>query len=225
VVAVCSNPIRFSDGRTEHTFVLVFHGFVLKDTNPGSAGTNYTYEASKTDLWPYNEQFLEKQKMDVKLSEAEHQAAIGLLSVASAGTQTAAALWANKACEGKEAEQCVELGLSCYRDFRASSAEEDFSRAAALFQIACDGGVAAGCYNVGVFYAGGTGVPKDKTKAAAFFQKACDGGSANGCYRIGAMYAHGTGVSQDKARAAALYQKGCDGHSKEACDALKRGVQ
>jgi hypothetical protein len=175
-VAVCSNPIRFSDGQAEHTFVLVFHEFVLKNTNPGSAGTMYTYEATKTDVWPYEEQFLEKQKLDAKLSEAEHQAAIGLLSAiastrAQMAAESSAALWAKTACEGKNAGQCCDLGLSYAT---GKGVEKNLSKAAALWREACDGGNAAGCYDLGVFYRKGWGVARDDAKALELAQKACD---------------------------------------------------
>jgi hypothetical protein len=58
---------------------------------------------------------------------------------------------------------------------------QDKRRAAALFEKACEGGDAPGCYNLGVRYTEGSGVPQDKRRAAALFEKACKGGVEQGC--------------------------------------------
>lgn len=50
----------------------------------------------------------------------------------------------------------------------------DFSKAAILFQKACDGGEALGCYNLGLMYANGQGVRQDYFKATELYKKACD---------------------------------------------------
>lgn len=80
VLAACSNPIRFTDGKTEHTFVVVFYGFSLKDTQGGGAGSNYTYGDAKVVFWPYEREFLEAKKNLSKEGEPEYEAADSLLS-------------------------------------------------------------------------------------------------------------------------------------------------
>jgi hypothetical protein len=56
-----------------------------------------------------------------------------------------------------------------------------------LYQKACDGGDAQGCFNLGVMYENGRGVTKDQAKAAQLYQKACDGGDAQGCENLKAL--------------------------------------
>ena len=73
---------------------------------------------------------------------------------------------------------CTNLGV-CYAI--GNGVGQDASKAAALFQKACDGGEMGGCYNLGNSYARGDGVGQDATKAAALFQKACNGGEMLGC--------------------------------------------
>ena len=57
----------------------------------------------------------------------------------------------------------------------------DVARAATLFQRACDGGEARGCYALAVSYNTGVGVTQDLARAATLFRQACDGGYAAGC--------------------------------------------
>ncbi|MBI1338789.1 sel1 repeat family protein, partial [bacterium] len=64
---------------------------------------------------------------------------------------------------------------------------QDFSRARALYQKACDGGQAAGCTNLGWLYGNGRGVAQDFGRARELFQKACDGGEAQGCSNLKAI--------------------------------------
>ena len=140
--------------------------------------TRYTYQASKTDLWPYEEEFLENKKADARLTEAERRATNRLLSAVVTKTPAAAALWAKKTCEGKDAKECLEVGMSYAT---GKGADKDLTKAAALFQMSCEGGFAGGCYDIGVLSAKGWGVPQDKAKAAALYQKACDGHSKEAC--------------------------------------------
>jgi TPR repeat protein len=78
------------------------------------------------------------------------------------------------------------------------------------YKKACDGGVAEGCFNLGVTYFKGRGVKEDYFAAADWYKKACDGGVAKGCVGLGLLYEYGQGVKQDYFIAADLYKKACD---------------
>src|SRR5437868_5963195 len=69
---------------------------------------------------------------------------------------------------------CVKLGA----DFETGSNRfaKDEHRAATLYEAACSGGSAEGCYNLGVLYANGNGVAKDKHRAVTLFKQACRAG-------------------------------------------------
>jgi TPR repeat protein len=54
-------------------------------------------------------------------------------------------------------------------------------RARLLFEQACNADDTEGCFNLGLLYEKGLGVPKDAARAAGFFRKACAGGDAEGC--------------------------------------------
>jgi hypothetical protein len=73
-------------------------------------------------------------------------------------------------------------GSTAWADFeeaqqylRGDGVAVDTSRAATLFQRACDGGEFSGCLSVGFQYADGNGVARDDARAVAFYSKACDG--------------------------------------------------
>ncbi|MCW4573965.1 sel1 repeat family protein, partial [Venenivibrio stagnispumantis] len=76
-------------------------------------------------------------------------------------------------------EGCYNLGEMYYY---GKGVEQDYVKAAGLFEKACDAGIAKGCNNLGRMYYDGEGVEEDYVKAAVFFKKACDAGSAKGCY-------------------------------------------
>ena len=64
--------------------------------------------------------------------------------------------------------------------------KQDYQKANALYQKACDGGKVIACNNLGVSYATGKGLKQDNSQAKKLFGVACDGGNQNGCdnYRI-----------------------------------------
>ena len=68
----------------------------------------------------------------------------------------------------------AELGKEAYN-------KGDYQKAAQLYQKACDGGDAEGCYNLGVLYADGQGVRQNFSTAKQYYGKACDLGLQLGC--------------------------------------------
>ena len=68
----------------------------------------------------------------------------------------------------------TELGDEAYE-------KGDYQKAAQLYQKACDGGDAGGCYNLGVLYHNGQGVRQNFSTAKQYFGKACDLGLQLGC--------------------------------------------
>ena len=68
----------------------------------------------------------------------------------------------------------TELGNEAYN-------KGDYQKAAQLYQKACDGGGAEGCYNLGVCYEDGQGVKQNFSTAKQYYGKACDLGLQLGC--------------------------------------------
>ena len=98
--------------------------------------------------------------------------------------------------------------------------ERRYADAAPLLQMACAGGVATGCTDLGWFYQNGLGVNRNDAEAVTLFRKACDGGNLRGCNNLGTMHEHGTGVAKDEDEAVELYKKACDGGDPMGCRSL-----
>ncbi|HKO58027.1 MAG TPA: hypothetical protein VJ276_19320 [Thermoanaerobaculia bacterium] len=66
----------------------------------------------------------------------------------------------------------------------AEGTTRDIPQALALLEKGCIAGDNFGCYNLGIMYENGDGVPKDKGRAAAYYQKACGRGDEEACGRL-----------------------------------------
>ena len=66
---------------------------------------------------------------------------------------------------------------------------------------AAENGDATAQYNLGLFYAEGTGVIQDYTKAAEWFTKSAEQGNVMGQTNLGGCYLRGDGVQQDYSKA------------------------
>jgi len=95
-----------------------------------------------------------------------------------------------------------------------------FTDALRLLAVACDGGVAKGCGNLGWLYQNGKGVSPDLARAAVLFHKGCDGDAWGACFLLGAMLENGNGVARDQGHAVALYRRACDGGDGRGCTNL-----
>ncbi|MBP3221969.1 MAG: sel1 repeat family protein, partial [Neisseriaceae bacterium] len=90
----------------------------------------------------------------------------------------------------KSAEDLLNQGVNAYE-------QGNYTQAAKLFEQACHGGNAKGCYNLGVLYDKGQGVKQNYAQAAKLFEQACHGGDAQGCFNLGVSYDKGQGVKQN----------------------------
>ncbi len=73
-----------------------------------------------------------------------------------------------------EPSAMVSEGIKAYQ-------AKDYARARTLYDQACKGGFAKGCYNLGVMFSNGEGGARNKARARALFDQACKGGNAKGC--------------------------------------------
>ncbi|MDR4464816.1 MAG: sel1 repeat family protein [Nitrospira sp.] len=85
-------------------------------------------------------------------------------------------------------------------------------------KTACEKGDAEGCFNLGVMYDEGTGVPQDVVQAVALFRKACDSELPEACINLGVAYQLGIGVKQQDAEALKYYRKGCNLKLPKGCE-------
>jgi hypothetical protein len=94
------------------------------------------------------------------------------------------------ACKGGHLmEECMSQALTVY--------DVEPKEGVRLFTALCEGGEAAGCFNLGWMYRQGEGVAQDDQQAVALYRQACEGGYARGCTSLENMDAEGRGVPQD----------------------------
>jgi len=140
---------------------------------------------------------------------------VGLWAAPSAAQQVNEALYQNACENNRDATACSILAL----EFETGrSLPRDLTRAAGLYEQACELGDLEACTIVGSMYHTGQGVTRDAARAVRFHERACDGGELLGCESLGLMYETGSGVLQDYSRAAALYRDACEGDLATACN-------
>jgi TPR repeat protein len=92
-----------------------------------------------------------------------------------------------------------------------------------LYEDGCDDGRAASCYQLGVLYDTGRGLPAaDPARGRELFERACQGGSTKACSEISGKLLSGTGVAADVTRGRELAGKACEGGSAAGCAQLAR---
>ena len=96
---------------------------------------------------------------------------------------------------------------------RGQELEGGLTRAEELFRLACNGGSAAGCLNLGLVAAS----RDDKKHAAELFERSCTDGWTPGCHRLAMAFDQGEGVLQDLNRAIALYEEACANKYADSC--------
>lgn len=86
----------------------------------------------------------------------------------------------------------------------------DYATALRLFRPLADQDNAYACYNLGVMYRDGKGVPQNYAEALRLFRLAADQGWANARFNIGVMYGSGQGVPQNYVEAGRWYRLAAD---------------
>jgi len=117
-------------------------------------------------------------------------------------------------CSKGEADDCLELGARYLRG--EAGVTKDETKAASLFQTACDGGSITACELYGKMLRDGRGVPKDEAKAEALLGKACSVGAGGACTALG-MAAMKNG---DSVVAVDRLTKACDANDGMGCASL-----
>jgi TPR repeat protein len=89
-----------------------------------------------------------------------------------------------------------------------------------LLKLECDGGQAQDCYELGIIYAKGMGVPTDYPAAFGLLQTACEHGSDDACTEVGTFYIRGLGIAKDAAKGLGVYKGECERGRGGTCAAL-----
>lgn len=142
-------------------------------------------------------------------------------------------------CDNRVAVQPADVVVSCFDGdgcFEKGHAAEsepsnpdpsvtsdNYARAAAYYEKACDYDHGAGCRSGGMIYMMGmSGVIQDQSKAIAMMQRSCELEHAEGCSRLGDFYEDGWGMTPDPDLAAEAYRTACDLGDRGACRSAKR---
>lgn len=104
----------------------------------------------------------------------------------------------------------TNLANKQFEDALAMYRVSDFSEAARLFNLACEGGHARACYDIGAMIASGKVAAKQPGTAAKFYERACKMGDKLGCYALAYACQTGAGIAKDEARAYELYKNACE---------------
>lgn len=143
---------------------------------------------------------------------------LALAAALASGCSEASRLRAR--CMGGDVAVCIQLGEMYATGNRVP---RDMSRAAEMYQQACDHGAMEMCNTLGEIYERGQELEGGVLRAEELFRIACDGGSAAGCLNLGLALAS----RDDKKTAAVLFERSCTAGWTAGCHhlalALDRG--
>jgi TPR repeat protein len=114
---------------------------------------------------------------------------------------------------GKDAEKAWDQGSKTYK-------AGDMVATRGHFRIACEGGHARACFNLGVMLRDGIGGGTDLADARWRFSRACAFGSAAGCYSYGNMAMEAQGGERNDRDAREAHERACSEGLNQACNSL-----
>mgnify|MGYP001557269015 CR=1 FL=1 len=115
------------------------------------------------------------------------------LKYMSAGSDTNAAQWLERAANGHQAVGQYTLGTLYERGIGVGKNPAEAIR---WYQFAADQGNRKAMYRLGIAYSQGAGVDLDYTKAAEWFEKAANAGLVDAQFNLAVLYERGEGVPQ-----------------------------
>lgn len=104
----------------------------------------------------------------------------------------------------------INLANKQFEDALAMYRVSDFKEAARLFNLACEGGHARACYDIGAMIARGKVAAMQPEAAVKFYERAYKMGDKLGSYALAYAHQTGVGVAKDEARAYELYKNACE---------------
>lgn len=99
----------------------------------------------------------------------------------------------------------------------------DRTRAATLYERACELKDVPSCVNAARMHAAGDGVPRNRARQIELLSTACLLGDSLACNVPAKAYATGNGVARDERRAKELWQHACGAGVESACEAIGEG--
>ncbi|MBL9003886.1 MAG: sel1 repeat family protein [Myxococcales bacterium] len=84
----------------------------------------------------------------------------------------------------------------------------------------CDAGNADSCFEAGVRFDDGKGVPQNKERAAVAYKVACEKGDLRGCHNLGVMQIDGEGIPRNVGTGFRNLDQACTKGLKKSCEVL-----
>lgn len=119
------------------------------------------------------------------------------------------------ACDDRDTASCAALGERLLKDPGAERLD-----APRYLHIACEGGNAASCNNLGWAYDHDFGALHDRSRAATLFERACGLGNLTGCVNRGRL-----ARSSNSALAADYFNRACSRGTRQGCKLLAGTVE
>lgn len=95
--------------------------------------------------------------------------------------------------------------------------EQDYERAAKLFELACSVGDGPSCTKAGAMIDDAPRMPGEPVRAFQFYLQACTANDAEGCLLAGTALARGKGTTANTAHAKTSFEKACRLGNADAC--------
>jgi TPR repeat protein len=97
-------------------------------------------------------------------------------------------------------------GSDIFKKARKEELKQNYVEAARLYRMSADKGYVYAIYNLGVFYANGSGVKQDFYESSRLYKIGVSKGHLNATYNLAIAYSKGRGVTKDYLEAARLYR-------------------
>lgn len=130
-----------------------------------------------------------------------------------------------ESCAKGNGTDCLGLGVSHSNGTHGLPANE--TRAADMYERACDLGEIRGCNNLAVAFEKGQGRDVDPKRAVELYQRNCDAKQALACRNLGRSYRDGLGMPADRAKAGVAFraaktlsENACKAGEAEGCSNL-----
>lgn len=122
-------------------------------------------------------------------------------------------------CNGGDVRSCRAMGW-IHQQSPGHGVPTSLSESHRYYGLACNGGYALACYDLGTLYWTGQGVPVSWPTGQAYYERACGMRHADACREVAYIYGRAMGVPRDYARMAALLRQACDLGNSTACQEM-----
>lgn len=122
-------------------------------------------------------------------------------------------------CDRGDMRSCRAMGW-IHQQSPGHGVPTSLSEAHRYYGIACNGGYALACYDLGTLYWTGQGVEESWPIGQSYYERACAMRHASACREVAYIYGRAMGVTRDYGRMAALLRQACELGNTTACQEM-----